>query len=43
MEKGADVRGKEIIHKLVQLAFRAKKCAREHVCVCVYTKVSVSE
>lgn len=42
MEKGADVRGKEIIRKLVQLAFRAKN-VYVSMCVCVYTKVSVSE
>lgn len=42
MEKGAEVRGNKIIHRLVQLAFRGKT-VYVNMCVCVYTIVSMSE
>jgi hypothetical protein len=42
MKKGADVRGGEIMYGLAQLAFKEKNMYMSK-CVCVYTRVSVSE
>lgn len=36
MERGAEVRGKKIIHRLVQLAFRGKNVYVSNVCMCIH-------